>query len=111
MKSSSAIVVLYALSSKDNIYSTEFISNYIDRYIKDYLQRVDGVARLNITGERKYAMRIWLDPYKLASLGLNASDVSQVLTEQNMMVATGQIGAAPATKNQEVQLSILTQGR
>lgn len=110
-KSSSAIVILYALSSKNNIYSTEFISNYIDRYIKDYLQRVDGVARLNITGERKYAMRIWLDPYKLAGLGMNASDVSKVLTEQNMMVAAGQIGAAPISNSQEVQLSILTQGR
>lgn len=111
MKSSTAVVVLYAFSSKDGIYNTEFISNYIDRYVKDYLQRVNGVARLNIAGERKYAMRIWLDPYKLANLGMNASEVSQILSEQNMMVAAGQIGAAPASKNQEVQLSILTQGR
>lgn len=110
-KSSSAMVILYAFRAKNGMYSSEFMSNYIDRYIKDYIQRVNGVARLNISGERKYAMRIWLNPYKLADLGMNASEVTQILSEQNMMVAAGQIGAAPIKDNQEIQLSILTQGR
>src|SRR3954464_336127 len=82
--------------SKDNRYSTAFISNYLDVYVRDALKRVPGVGNVLIFGERKYAMRLWLDPQKLASRQISAGDVVTALREQNVQVAAGAIGDAPA---------------
>src|SRR5205814_6164213 len=68
----------------DGRYSNEFISNYLDVYVKDAIKRVPGVGDVTIFGERKYAMRVWLDPLKLASYGLTATDVISALQEQNV---------------------------
>ena len=68
----------------DGRYSDEFISNYLDVYVKDALKRVPGVGDVMIFGERKYAMRVWLDPVRLAARGLTATDVVNALVEQNV---------------------------
>ena len=72
--------------SEDNRYSTAFISNYLDVYVRDAIKRVPGVGNVIIFGERKYAMRLWLDPQKLAARGLSAGDVTTALREQNVQV-------------------------
>ena len=97
--------------SKDNRYDTQFLSNYVDLYVKDALQRVPGVSNIFIFGERKFAMRLWLDPGKLAARGVSASDVVNALREQNLQVAAGALGDAPAPSNQMYQISVRAMGR
>ena len=82
--------------SKDNRYSAQFISNYLDLYVRDAIKRVPGVGNVIIFGERKYAMRLWLDPARLAARGITAGDVVRALREQNLQVAAGALGDAPA---------------
>ena len=79
--------------------------------MKDALKRVPGVADVIIFGERKYAMRVWLDPVRLAARQLTAGDVVNALREQNVNVAAGSIGDAPAPEGQTYQLSVRAAGR
>jgi HAE1 family hydrophobic/amphiphilic exporter-1 len=97
--------------SDENKYDSLFISNYLDRYVRDALKRVPGVGNVIIFGERKYAMRLWLDPEKLAARGLTAGDVTGALREQNVQVAAGSIGDSPAPDDQMFQLSVRAGGR
>ena len=88
-----------------------FISNYLDRYVRDGLKRVPGVANVIIFGERRFAMRLWLDPNRLAGHGLTATDVTSALREQNVQVAAGSVGAQPSSEDQMYQLSVRAAGR
>ncbi len=97
--------------SKDNRYSSGFMSNYLDTNVRDALKRVPGVGNVIIFGERKYAMRIWLDPARLAARGVTAGDVVGALREQNLQVAAGALGDAPADQNQAYNLSVRVRGR
>jgi HAE1 family hydrophobic/amphiphilic exporter-1 len=78
--------------SPDGSLSNQYISNYLDVYVKDPLKRIKGVGDVVIFGERKYAMRIWLDPSKLAARGLTATDVINAIQEQNIEIPSGQLG-------------------
>src|SRR5688572_33065951 len=97
--------------SKGNRYSSQFISNYLDLYVRDALKRVPGVGNVIIFGERKYAMRLWLDPARLAARGITAGDVVSALREQNLQVAAGALGDAPAATGQAYTLSVRALGR
>jgi HAE1 family hydrophobic/amphiphilic exporter-1 len=97
--------------AENNRYSQEFISNYIDLYVKDPVKRVTGVGDVVVFGIRKYAMRLWLDPTKLAARQLTASDVVSALQEQNVEIAAGAVGAPPLDKNQDFQYSVRAVGR
>ncbi|MEI6246586.1 MAG: efflux RND transporter permease subunit, partial [Acidobacteriota bacterium] len=97
--------------SDNNRYDSLFISNYLDRYVRDALKRVPGVGGVVIFGERKYAMRLWLDPVKMAAVSLTAGDVTGALREQNVQVAAGSIGDSPASPDQLFQLSVRAAGR
>jgi HAE1 family hydrophobic/amphiphilic exporter-1 len=97
--------------SRDNRYSAQFISNYLDVYVRDALKRVQGVGNVLIFGERKYAMRLWLDPARLAARGITAGDVVRALREQNLQVAAGALGDAPADADQTFNLSVRALGR
>ncbi|MGC2297902.1 MAG: efflux RND transporter permease subunit, partial [Acidobacteriaceae bacterium] len=92
-------------------YSNLFISNYLDVYIKDALKRVKGVGDVVIFGVGKYAMRIWLDPVRLAARQLTASDVVAALQEQNVEVPSGQLGAPPSDTKQSFQITVNVLGR
>ncbi len=92
-------------------YDSLFLSNYMDVYVKDALKRVKGVGDAIIFGERKYAMRLWLDPAKLAQRGLTATNVLGALQEQNVQVAAGQIGQPPSAEGQSYQISVRAVGR
>jgi HAE1 family hydrophobic/amphiphilic exporter-1 len=97
--------------TRDGRYSPEFISNYLDVYVKDAIKRVPGVGDVIIFGERKYAMRIWLDPIRLASRGLTAGDVVDALVEQNVEIPAGQLGQPPSNENQAFQVPVRVVGR
>ncbi|MFY9743751.1 MAG: efflux RND transporter permease subunit, partial [Candidatus Sulfotelmatobacter sp.] len=110
-KTSQNFVFGAAIVSDNNKYSTLFMSNYLDIYVRDALKRVPGVADVLIFGERKYSMRLWLDPVSLAGRGLTAPDVVNALSEQNVEVAAGQVGQQPAKTGQQYQISVRAIGR
>ena len=97
--------------SPDNSLSDQYISNYLDVYVKDALKRIPGVGDVVIFGERKYAMRIWLDPTRLAARGLTAADVTSALQEQNAEIPAGQLGRPPADPKQDFQITLRVIGR
>ncbi len=110
-KTSGSFIFGAGFFTRDNRYSSEYISNYLDVYVKDALKRVPGVADVMIFGERKYAMRIWLDPVKLAARSLTASDVVSALQEQNIEIPAGQLGQPPADPKQAFQIPVRVGGR
>ncbi|HTF45765.1 MAG TPA: efflux RND transporter permease subunit, partial [Terriglobales bacterium] len=110
-KANSNFVLAAGFVSPDNSLSPGFISNYIDVYVSDALKRVPGVGAVIIFGERKYAMRLWLDPNRLAARGLTALDVTNALAEQNVEVAAGQLGQSPSDPGQNFQMAVRVVGR
>ncbi len=110
-KASNNFVFGGAVYSPDGRYDPLFISNYLDVYVRDTLKRVPGVADVFIFGERKYSMRLWLDPQRMASRGLTAGDVVSALQEQNVEVAAGQVGQPPSMPGQQFQISVRAIGR
>ncbi|MDS3861233.1 efflux RND transporter permease subunit [Thermosynechococcaceae cyanobacterium BACA0444] len=110
-KASPQIVTAIGLYSPDDRYDSLFISNYASLYITQPLQRLSGVGQVQIFGQRTYAMRLWLDPARLAARGLTATDVTNALADQNIQVGAGIIGAPPAPSGQEFQISIQAQSR
>jgi len=110
-KNSGSFVLAAGFYSENARYDSLFISNYLDRYVRDNLKRVKGVGEVMIFGERKFAMRLWLDPSRLANRSLTAGDVVSALREQNVQVAAGQVGDPPAPKGQGYQISVRAVGR
>jgi hydrophobic/amphiphilic exporter-1 (mainly G- bacteria), HAE1 family len=110
-KQSTGFIMAVGLFSEKGNYDSLFLSNYLDVYIKDAVKRVPGVADVVIFGERKYSMRVWIDPDRLAARGLTAADVVNALREQNVQVAAGSLGQAPAPSGQMYTLSVRAIGR
>ncbi|MBW8896041.1 MAG: efflux RND transporter permease subunit, partial [Acidobacteria bacterium] len=110
-KQSTGFVMAVGVYADNGAYDSLFLSNYIDVYVKDALKRVQGVSDVTIFGERKYSMRLWLDPDRLAARRLTAGDVVNALREQNTQVAAGSLGQAPAPSGQMYQLSVRALGR
>ncbi len=107
----SNIIQFVSISTESGEYDTSFLSNYTDLFIRDTLRRIPGVSNVQIFGERRYAMRIWLDPNKLATRGLTSEDVVGAIRSQNIQVAAGQVGRPPANQEQLYQLNVLAEGR
>jgi HAE1 family hydrophobic/amphiphilic exporter-1 len=110
-KAANNFVLGAAVYAPDGRYDPLFMSNYLDVYVRDTLKRVPGVADVFIFGERRYSMRLWLDPDRLASRGLTATDVVNALEEQNVEIAAGQVGQPPIRSNQAFQISVRAIGR
>jgi HAE1 family hydrophobic/amphiphilic exporter-1 len=110
-KSSGNFIMALGLYAEHDEYDTLFISNYADRYLRDALARVKGVGQVIIFGERKYAMRIWLDPPRMTARGITPGDVVDALREQNVQVGAGQVGQQPAPAGQPYQISVRAVGR
>jgi HAE1 family hydrophobic/amphiphilic exporter-1 len=104
-KSASNFILAAGVYSPGGQYDSLFISNYLDVYVKDAIKRVPGVADVVIFGERKYSMRLWLDPVRLAARQLTAGDVVNALQEQNVNVAAGSVGDSPARAGPTYQMS------
>jgi len=110
-KVSTNFVLATGVYAEKGQYDSLFLSNYIDRFIKDEIKRLPGVGDVIIFGERKYAMRLWVDPERLASRGITAAEVVNALREQNVQVAAGQVGQPPARAGQTYQISVRAAGR
>ncbi|MEN6457455.1 MAG: multidrug efflux RND transporter permease subunit [Thermoguttaceae bacterium] len=110
-KQSPNIMLVVNLISPDQRYDQLYLSNFATIRIKDELARLDGVGDVAFLGQRDYSLRVWLDPEKLASVGLTASDVMASLREQNVQVAAGQIGQQPAPMGLDFQYNVTTLGR
>jgi hydrophobe/amphiphile efflux-1 (HAE1) family protein len=104
-------LMIVNLISPDGSRDAVYLSNYATIQIRDELGRLPGVADVGYLGQRDYSMRVWLDPDKLASINMTPTDVANVINEQNIQVAAGQIGQPPTPKGQQFQLPINTLGR
>ena len=110
-KQSSNILLAMGLYSENKEFDNVFLSNYADLYIRDNLQKINGVSSARIFGERRYAMRLWLDPNRLTSRNLTAQDVINALNEQNVQVGAGQLGQQPTPPDQMYQIDLRAIGR
>ncbi|MCS6267895.1 MAG: multidrug efflux RND transporter permease subunit [Vampirovibrio sp.] len=110
-KESEAFIMGLAFFSPDNRYSHAFLSNYVERNVVEKLKRIKGLGRINMFGERKYAMRLWLNPIELGARHLSVTDVITALQEQNVEVPAGQIGQHPMQSEHLYQLPVLVEGR
>jgi hydrophobe/amphiphile efflux-1 (HAE1) family protein len=110
-KASPDLMMVVHLYSPDKSRDSLFISNYATLEITDPLTRVDGVGSITVFGSRDYSMRVWLDPDRLQSLGLTASDVTSALQGQNIQVASGVLNQPPVTRPGAFQIAVQTLGR
>jgi multidrug efflux pump len=111
IKSSPDLTMVVHLLSKSGRYDMTYLRNYAVLNVKDRLARVDGVGDVQLFGSGDYAMRVWLDPQKVAQRGLSAGDVVAAIRGQNVQAAAGVVGASPGLQGIDVQLSINAQGR
>lgn len=109
-KRSPSMLMILALSSPNSSYDSLFLSNYAVIHVIDPLSRVPGIGDFMQIGPT-YSMRVWVNPGKMATLGVTAADVAQALREQNVTAPGGQIGAPPAPEGTQFQYSVLTQGQ
>ncbi|MEL5666197.1 multidrug efflux RND transporter permease subunit SdeB [Serratia ureilytica] len=110
-KQSPALTLVVHLVSPSGKYDSLYLRNYATLKVKDELARLPGVGQVQIFGAGEYAMRIWLDPNKVAARGLTASDMVSAMQEQNVQVSAGQLGAEPMPTRSDYLLSINAQGR
>jgi multidrug efflux pump len=110
-KQSPDILLAVAINSPGGRYDQLYLSNYAALQIKDELARLPGVSDVRMLGQRDYSMRIWVDPDQLASRDMTAGDVVRAIREQNMQVASGQVGQQPAPRGQAIQVPLSTLGR
>ncbi|WP_047487618.1 efflux RND transporter permease subunit [Terriglobus sp. TAA 43] len=103
-------LMLVGINSNDKKYDQEFLTNYAIINVQDEIARVPGVSRVQVFGGQ-YAMRIWVDPNKLANLGVTATDVITALGTQNAVNPAGQIGGEPVPNGQQFTYTVRTQGR
>jgi multidrug efflux pump len=111
IKSSPDLLMVVHLTSPNQRYDTVYLRNYANLQVRDVLARLPGIGDVRLFGAGDYSMRIWLDPDKIASRGLLASDVVRAIREQNVQVAAGVLGANPAPAGTEYQLNVTTSGR
>ena len=111
LKKSSNIILAASLVSPDDRYDNLFLTNYANLHVYDEIKRIEGVGDVNVFGAGDYSMRIWLDPGKLQARNLSISDIAHAIQEQNVQVASGQIGTSPSSKGTEFMYTLTTKGR
>src|SRR4051812_36274704 len=111
VKSSPNFIMVVHLVSPDNRYNDVYLRHYGLLQIKDVIGRIPGVGQVQVFGGGDYAMRVWLDPGKVAARGLTAGDVVSAIREQNVQVAAGVVGAPPMPVPVDYQLSVNARGR
>ncbi len=110
-KRSENFLLVVGLNSPDNSRDTLFLSNYATQNVLDELKRVPGAAEVMIFGARDYSMRLWLQPDRMAALGVTTSDVAAAVAAQNAQYAAGKIGAAPSPAGQQIEYTVTAHGR
>ncbi|MDB6168353.1 MAG: transporter, hydrophobe/amphiphile efflux family, partial [Verrucomicrobia bacterium] len=111
IKASPDLLMVVHLFSPDNRYDDIYVRTYATLQVQDVLARLPGVGQVRVFGSGDYAMRVWLDPNKVAAKGLTASDVVAAIREQNVQVAAGAVGQQPASRPVDIELLINTKGR
>src|SRR5437763_1806874 len=109
-KTSTDMVCVVNLISPDGRYDANFLDNYGQIHVADVLKRIDGVSDANVLG-RKYAMRIWVDPDRLANMKIAPTEVIQAIQQENVQAAAGKIGGRPVPSGQDFELPITIKGR
>lgn len=110
-KSSSNLTMVVHITSPDGRYDTTYLRNFAALNVKDSISRLQGIGEVLLFGGGDYAMRIWLDPNKVAALGLTAGDVANAIREQNVQVAAGVIGGQPRSDQGAFELLVSAKGR
>ncbi|MFN7986579.1 MAG: multidrug efflux RND transporter permease subunit [Thermoanaerobaculia bacterium] len=110
-KKSSSIMMLIALYNRDGRYKPDYVANYANVYVLDAIKRVSGAGDATVMGTPDQAMRIWMDPDKMASLGITTSDLQGAVANQNSLFGAGQIGARPGEGKVEQTFPVVTQPR
>ncbi len=110
-KVSTDFLEVFALTAPDGRYDNVFLSNYASLNLVDAITRVNGVGQVRVFGARDYSMRVWLDPDRMARLGVTAGDVANAIREQNVVVPGGVIGAPPAPRGTQMQYTVNVLGR
>ncbi len=109
-KKSSSILMLIGITSKDKRYSSDYIANYANVYVLDAIKRVPGAGEASILGAPDQAMRIWMNPDRMASLGITTSDIQQAVSAQNAQFGAGQIGQEPTSRPVQMTFPVVAQG-
>jgi len=110
-RSTTMLQTIAVYSEMPEVYDSTYLNNYVNLYIKDVLSRVNGVGETHLFGSMDYSMRVWLDVDKMTNLNMSVTEVIAAIKSQNIQAAVGSIGAPPAPKNQQLQLTILAEGR
>ncbi|MBX9631657.1 MAG: multidrug efflux RND transporter permease subunit [Burkholderiales bacterium] len=108
-KKSSSIMMLIGVFAKENRYSADYIANYANVYVLDALKRVPGAGQASIMGQPNQAMRIWMNPERMAALGVTTTDIQQAVNQQNALFGAGQIGQQPSSTPVELTFPVVTQ--
>ena len=108
-KKSSSIMMLIGVFGKGDRYSSDYVANYANVYVLDALKRVDGAGQAQIMGIPDQAMRIWMNPDRMASLGITTSDIANAIKSQNALFGAGQIGQQPSAGPVELTFPVVTQ--
>ena len=111
VKSSPDLTMVVHLLSKDKRYDMLYLRNYATLNVKDQLAKIEGIGSVQLFGSGDYAMRIWLNPQKIAELGLSADDVVNAVRRQNLQVAAGLVNGPPYSDKGQLQLPIKVEGR
>lgn len=111
VKSSPDLTMVVHIYSPNNRYDTNYLRNHALLNVKDQISRLPGIGQVALFGAGDYAMRVWLDPNKMASRSLSASDVTRAIREQNIQIAAGTIGGQPSTDKASFELPVNVQGR
>ena len=110
-KKSSTIMMLVAVFAKGGRYSSDYVANYANVYVLDALKRVPGAGQAQIMGVADQAMRIWMNPDRMASLGVTTSDIANAVNTQNQLFGAGQIGQQPNANPVELTFPVVTQAQ
>ncbi len=109
LKKSSTIMMLLGVTGKGGRFSAEYVANYANVYVLDTLKRIPGAGQAQIMGVADQAMRIWMNPDRMASLGITTSDLANAVNTQNQLFGAGQIGQQPSTGAVELSFPVVTQ--
>ena len=104
-------MMLIAVFAKEGRYSADYVANYANVYVLDALKRVPGAGQAQILGVPDQAMRIWMNPDRMASLGITTTDIANAVSSQNQLFGAGQIGQQPNGAPVELTFPVVTQGQ
>ena len=110
-KKSSTIMMLLAVTGDSERYSADYVANYANVYVLDAIKRVPGAGQATIMGVPNQAMRIWMQPDRMASLGITTTDIANAISEQNALFGAGQIGQEPSSGPNELTFPVVTQSQ